>query len=236
MKRKVAFALAACLIAGGWNLSTGLAAQEQGAAETAPPQAVEGESAGQAVVPAPEKPGTAASTDQAEAEKEPAPVTGAFGIALGERFHPCMVEKVLGQEEKAYESREKEKRTGTRYQVVPRTANERFESYFVNTTEQGLIYSIQGESTEGGDEKACKKITGRIAELLEEKYGKARSKGLHGEWYAFRDMSVNDYRGIRLYANRCGTGRYTIVYSDDSARRRVLPAEEPKEPGESDGL
>jgi hypothetical protein len=47
---------------------------------------------------------------------------------------------------------------------------------------------------------------------------------MHGEWYSFRDMSRKMYRGVRLYANRCGSGRYSIVYSDDQAKLESMLA------------
>lgn len=165
----------------------------------------------------------AASAKEATPEKSAQPVTGAFGMTLGERFDPAMVAKVISQEERVYTGREKAKFKGTRYQVEPKAASEDFEKYWVDTTDQGIIYAIQGEYLQAGKGKECKKVTKRLATGLEAKYGKPRGKGMHGEWYSFRDMSRKAYRGVRLYANRCGSGRYSIVYSDDQAKLEPMP-------------
>jgi hypothetical protein len=36
-------------------------------------------------------------------------------------------------------------------------------------------------------------------------------------------MSVDHYRGIRLYANRCRRGFYQIVYGDDGVKMSPPP-------------
>jgi hypothetical protein len=47
-------------------------------------------------------------------------------------------------------------------------------------------------------------------------------------------MSVDHYRGVRLYSQRCRRGIYTIFYSDDAARDATAPA--PSEPTATSGL
>ena len=90
----------------------------------------------------------------ADAEKtveEPAkaPITGAFGITLGEKFAPYMVSKVLGQEDKTYKDRgeQKTEHTGTQYRVEPNVPNQYFNEYEVLTNKDGIIYSISGKQT-----------------------------------------------------------------------------------------
>ena len=166
--------------------------------------------------------GSPEEAQQQEPEKEPEPVTGAFGIPLGERFEPCMVSQVLGEEERTYRAADKSERKGTRYRVEPKVPNALFASYAVETTAEGIIYSIRAEF-EAEDKASRCDVTKRLAASLEDKYGTPRGKGSFGEWYAFRDMSVDHYRGIRLYANRCRRGIYSIQYNDDAARTAAPP-------------
>ena len=148
---------------------------------------------------------------------DPEPVTGAFGIRLGETFEPAMVATVIGQEEKAYRADDKSELSGTQYHVTPTQPDENFSAYSVATTAGGIIYAIHAEFRAPDKSSRCD-VSKEIAAKLEQKYGKPRGKVFSGAWYAFRDMSVEHYRGIRLYANRCDQGIYEIVYSDDSAR------------------
>ena len=55
-----------------------------------------------------------------------------------------------------------------------------------------------------------------------------------GEWYAFRDMSSELYRGVRLYSPKCRVGRYTIKYGDDNAKAEEAGSE--PEPSAAAGL
>ena len=155
-------------------------------------------------------------------EPEPQPVTGAFGIPLGERFDADLVETVLSREEKAYRGPDDTELSGTLYRVEPKARDEHFSVYTVATTEDGIIYSIRGEYAAPDATSRCE-VTRQLAASLEQKYGAPRGKGSFGEWYAFRDMSVEHYRGIRLYSNRCKRGIYEIVYSDDAARLAPAP-------------
>jgi hypothetical protein len=159
---------------------------------------------------------TGAETDS-EPEQAREPVTGAFGIPLGKRFEPCMVAEVLGEEERTYRGPDKTERIGTRYRVKPKVPNAHFTAYAVDTTSDGVIYAVGGEHEPEVRENKCA-VTKELAAALEAKYGKPRGKGGFGEWYAFRDMSVDHYRGIRLYANRCRRGIYSIVYGDDGVK------------------
>lgn len=170
-------------------------------------------------------------------EQAPQPVTGAFGIPLGERFDPCMVAKVLSQEEKTYRGPNKEERKGILYRVEPKVTNTLFNTYAVATTADGIIYLIRGDQEPVERKPACE-APKAVAAFLGAKYGKARDKGPAGEWYRFRDMSHRPYRGVRLHATRCGRGIYSVVYSDDGARLGApVPKLEPKsEPSETSGL
>ena len=152
------------------------------------------------------------------AEQALQPVTGAFGIPLGERFDPCMVAKVLSQEEKTYRGPNKEERKGVLYRVEPKVTNTRFNTYAVATTADGIIYLIRADQEPAERKPACE-VPKALATFLGAKYGETRDKGPVGQWYNFRDLSHRTYRGVRLHATRCGRGIYSIVYSDDGARR-----------------
>ncbi len=154
---------------------------------------------------------------------DPEPVTGAFGIPLGETFEPTMVATVIGQGNKNYRAADKSELTGTQYHVTPMRPDDYFSTYSVATTADGIIYEIHAEFRAPDKSSRCE-VTKEIAANLEQKHGKPRGKGSSGTWYAFRDMSVEHYRGIRLYANRCDAGIYEIVYSDDGVRQ-VPPRE-----------
>ena len=166
--------------------------------------------------------------------KEPEPVTGAFGIPLGEHFEPGLVAKVLGEKPVTYRTPDKSPRTGTRYLVEPKEPSIHFNAYSVDTTEDGLIFAVRGDYRP--EERASKcDVTKEIAASLEEKYGKPRGRSPYGHWYAFRDMSVKHYRGIRLYANRCRQGIYQIVYGDDGVKGPA-PVDEPEAEGDGGAL
>ena len=146
------------------------------------------------------------------------PVTGAFGITLGEKFEPYMVAKVLGEKEKTYKDRgeQKTEHTGTEYQVEPHVPNPYFSEYSVLTNKDGIIYSIIGKQISDKPVKRCED-TKKIAIYLMDKYGKPRGRGILGEWFAFRESLEGPYKGLRFYAQRCRNGLYSIVYSDDGA-------------------
>jgi hypothetical protein len=102
--------------------------------------------------------------------------------------------------------------------VEPKVPNPNFTSYSVSTTSDGTIYAIRGEY-EAPDRASKCDVTETLAAFLEQKYGPPRGRGAAGDWYSFRDESAADaFNGIRLYANRCARGGYTIVYSDDRVR------------------
>jgi hypothetical protein len=153
-----------------------------------------------------------------EPESQAHPVTGAFGIPLGERFKPAMVARVISESDKTYRGPGNAEINGTLYEVEPTAPDDHFRVYSVATTADGRIYAIRAEYRSPDKASRCA-VTKEIATALEEKHGKPRGKGFSGAWYAFRDMSVDHYRGIRLYANRCDQGIYEIIYSDDSVRQ-----------------
>ncbi len=167
------------------------------------------------------------------AEQAPQPVTGAFGIPLGERFEPCMVAKVISQEEKSYRGPNKVEAQGTLYRVEPKVPNTLFATYAVATTADGLIYAIRGDQEPAEPRPACE-APKALAAFLTTKYGKPSSVGPAGDWYGFRDRLRPNSRSVRLHATRCGRGIYSIVYSDDGVR---LGASAPKpEPSDTSGL
>lgn len=150
-------------------------------------------------------------------ETEPVAVTGAFGIPLGEPFAPGLVAKVLREEDHRYRGSDLSPRTGKRYWVEPRVPNPHFTSYAVDLTTDGQVYAIRAEHAAPDRASKCDVVSTLVA-FLEQKYGEPRGRGLNGEWYSFRDTTADSYKGIRLYANRCARGVYSIVYSDDRVR------------------
>lgn len=161
--------------------------------------------------------GTAPSEAQIET-RAPEAVTGAFGLPLGERFSPELVSKVLREAEHSYRGADRTQHKGVRYWVEPKIPNPNFTAYSVSTTSDGTIYAIRGEYDAPDRTSKCD-VTETLAAFLEQKYGPPRGRGAAGEWYSFRDGTAADgFKGIRLYANRCARGGYTIVYSDDRVR------------------
>ena len=169
-------------------------------------------------------PDEGAGQEQAVAEKDKAPITGAFGITLGEKFEPYMVSKILSQSEKVYKDRgeEKSEHTGTQYQVEPNVPNAFFTEYTVLTNKDGIIYSVIGKQVHPKPVNTCEE-TKQIAIFLLDKYGKPKGRGILGEWFSFRDSDEGPYKGLRFYAQRCRNGRYSIVYSDDGAMMQAAP-------------
>jgi hypothetical protein len=181
------------------------------------------------------KPAAAASTAPPEkptsVAKEPEPITGAFGMTLGERFEASMVAKVLEQQEQSYRGAEGQELKGTLFVVEPSQPDQHFQNYSVKTTDNGTIYAIQAdyqferEQVEEKQEKAkqtkelrstCKTAVKDIAAELRERYGKPRGMGWDGEWYVFRQTSESTDKRVRLFANRCRSGIYSIVYADEA--------------------
>lgn len=157
-------------------------------------------------------------------EHEAEPITGAFGLKLGGRFEPAMVARVISKKEHAYrDPKKKVEVKGTLYKVEPKAPSDAYNEYLVATTPDGIIYSISGVYADPRNESKCD-VTQRLAADLERKHGKPRGQGSFGNWYAFRDMSSDSYRGVRLYAPKCRSGRYSIVYSDDGV---MTPPEPP---------
>ena len=173
------------------------------------------------------------TTADPAAAAEPAPVTGAFGVPLGEPFEPCRVAEVLDEHPKSFTDRDGNVHEGSEFQVRPRVPNPHFDRYSVLTNEHGVVYSVQA-SFEDPQKKTRCEATRKLASLLEEKYGQPRGRSPAGDWYAFRDTRVDHYRGIRLTSNRCRRGLYSIEFTDDGAMDLV--PKPPIEPTDSTGL
>lgn len=97
------------------------------------------------------------STPATAADKAVEPITGAFGIMLGERFDASMVAKVLGKQEQSYSGQGGTKLKGTLFRVEPNNPDERFQQYSIKTTDEGFIYAIQGDyqyETESDDARS----------------------------------------------------------------------------------
>ncbi len=201
---------------------------------------------------APEKTETvkAPAVDKA-ADKAVEPITGAFGIPLGEQFETSMVAKVLGKQEQIYNGQAGAKLKGSLIRVEPGKPDGRFQQYSIKTTYDGLIYAIEGDyqykvepdeakpkgSGKGASkpgnrqpatamQKTCKAAVKTMAEELESRYGKPRGKGWDGLWFTFRQPSATSNKGLKLYGHRCRTGLYSIVYTDEirhQAREARLP-------------
>ncbi|MEA2078715.1 MAG: hypothetical protein U9P00_02445, partial [Pseudomonadota bacterium] len=128
---------------------------------------------------------------------------------------------------------------GTLLRVEPSQPDERFQRYAVKTTDKGIVYAIQGdyqfevEAAKGKQagkvkksrviRKRCKDVVKKLAEELEASYGKPRGKGWDGEWFSFRQLSDTSNKSLRLYAHRCRTGMYSVLYSDEKVQRGTLP-------------
>ena len=202
---------------GANNASTGQAVAEP-AGDTVVPQSAE--AAGEAQPPV-----VAAATDKA-----PEPIRGAFGIRLGESFEPSTVAQVLGEQKQGYRGRGGVELEGTLLRVEPSEPDARFQNYWVRTTDDGTIYAIaadyqfaveQGKGKQNKVKQArvvrstCKDAVKALAKELEARHGAPRGAGWDGEWFSFRDLSENSNISLRLYANRCRTGLYSIVYTDE---------------------
>ncbi len=209
-------------------------------------------SAAQPTAPAGAEPTTASTEDtgaKAEAEEKHEPITGAFGIKLGEPFKPSMVARVLKQKEQTYRGADGAEFKGSLFTVEPRDPDERFQRYAIKTTSDGMIYAIQAEyqfetdksmSEQGKPKrsrklrKTCKNAVKSQAKEFQVRYGEPRGKGWDGEWYAFRQLGEGTDKSLRLYANRCRTGLYSVVYTDQAllgiqakqAKRQQKPAKE----------
>jgi hypothetical protein len=171
---------------------------------------------------------TAAETADADTESaavsEPskAPITGAFGLTLGEPFADWMVAKVISQEETTtYRGKDEDRIAypGTLYRVEPHIPNPLFNEYLVTTNQHGIIYSIRARQDTAEKASTCD-LTREMGKYLIGKYGKPRGAGMLGEWYAFRDRLDGPYRGVRLFAQRCRNGRYEVHYSDEAALKQ----------------
>ncbi len=79
------------------------------------------------------------------ADKAVEPITGAFGIPLGEQFETSMVAKVLSKQEQIYNGQAGAKLKGSLIRVEPNKPDERFQQYSIKTTNDGLIYAIEGD-------------------------------------------------------------------------------------------
>ncbi len=187
------------------------------------------------------------------ADKAVEPITGGFGIPLGEQFETSMVAKVLGKQEQSYKGQGGIKLKGELLRVEPSQPDGRFQQYSIKTTYDGLIYAIQGDyqykvepdeakqdetkpkgSGKGASkpgnrqpatamQKTCKAAVKTMAGELETRYGKPRGKGWDGLWFTFRQPTDTSNKGLKLYGHRCRTGLYSIVYTDEKARRGTPP-------------
>ena len=166
------------------------------------------------------------------------PITGAFGIPLGEHFNASMVAKVLSKQEQTYSGQGGTKLKGGLLHIEPSKPDKRFQRYSLMTTGDGIIYAIHAEyqyevelarGKKSGQVKqagvirsTCKDAVKTLAKELETSYGKPRGKGWDGEWFSFRQFSDTSDKSLRLYANRCRTGMYSIIYTDEKAQRKIL--------------
>ncbi len=170
------------------------------------------------------------SAEEVKTTQTPNTINGAFGVFLGKHFASDMVKKIIDEEQHSYLGIHKTKLQGTLFQVEPNTPDPRFQSYSIKTTEDGLIYAIQADyqyeveparGKKAGKVKkqrniraTCKAAVKELAKELQDSYGKPRGKGWDGEWFSFRQITDTSDKSLRLYANRCRTGMYSIIYTD----------------------
>jgi hypothetical protein len=149
-----------------------------------------------------------------------------------------MVAKVLSEQEQTYRGPDGVELKGTLLRVEPSEPDTHYQQYSVKTTDDGIIYAIQGdyqfevEAAKGKQagkvkksrviRKRCKDVVKKLAEELEASYGKPRGKGWDGEWFSFRQLSDTSNKSLRLYAHRCRTGMYSVLYSDEKVQRGTL--------------
>lgn len=181
---------------------------------------------------------TASGVNQEQAtNRVTTPLSSAFGIALGKRFEPSMVTRVIDSQPHTLTGANGARLKGTVIQVEPQIVDDRFQNYRVKTTTDGIIYTIQAEyqfevePSQGkkmGQVKQakkvrsmCKQVVKDIALELEASYGEPRGKGWDGEWFSFRKLSDSEDTSLSLYANRCRTGLYSIVISDEKMLRKI---------------
>ena len=203
------------------------------ASDTVTPQPAGAE--GEAPIPA----ATTATEQAPAADKAPEPITSAFGIPLGKPFEPSMVAKVLDEQEQLYSGPGGMKLKGSLLRFEPSEPDERFQRYSLKTTGDGIVYAIRGDyqfeveaargkqagkvKTSRALRKQCKAVVKELATELEARYGKPRGKGWDGEWFAFRQSSDTANKSLRLYAHRCRTGMYSIIYTDEKVQRGTVP-------------
>ena len=149
-------------------------------------------------------------------DKAPEPISGAFGLTLGERFQPSMVAKVLSKEEQAYKGTDSQERKGSLLLIEPNKPDERFQRYSLKTSDDGVIYAIQGDY-QFEVEAASGKQAGKVKKS---RVVRKRCKGWNGEWFTWRQFSGTSFKSLRLYANRCRSGAYSILYSEEYARQK----------------
>lgn len=141
------------------------------------------------------------------ADRAVEPITGAFGILLGERFEVSMVSRVLSKQEHSYKGQGGTKLKGKLLLVEPGKPDERFQKYSIKTTEAGIIYAIHGDyqyevepdeaktdetrpqgkgkglgkpgnkTQANAIRKTCKAAVKAMATELESRYGKPRGQG-----------------------------------------------------------
>lgn len=223
--------------------------------QTAWVEAGEAQSAEQPATTAGAEPKAAADVtpdQKAPAQKVSEPITGAFGITLGEPFKPSMVARVISEQPQKYRRGDGTELEGGLIEVEPSQPDERFQRYAVKTTDKGLVYAIRAEYQFDLDQakaekdkkrstsfrKTCKNAVKSLAKELKARYGEPRGHGWDGDWYAFRQISENTDKSLRLYANRCRSGIYSVLYTDQAllgiqakqAKRQQKPVkEEPPE-------
>ena len=111
-----------------------------------------------------------AGEDAPPPEKALEPVTGAFGLTLGERFAPVVVAEVLGEEERSYMKADRSTGKATLYRIVPKAPDEHYNQYSATTNEAGLVYTIEGEFVPAEKESKCD-LAKSLVDELRAKYG-----------------------------------------------------------------
>ena len=151
--------------------------------------------------------------------------------------------KVIDKQPHKYRGPEGTQLTGSLIQVEPVQPDERFQRYAVMTTDKDIVYAIRAEyqfelekAKDDKDKakrstrfrKTCKNAVKSLAKEMEARHGKPRGRDMSGEWYAFRQFTENTDKSLRLYANRCRSGIYSVVYTDQALLG--IQAKPPKKP------
>jgi len=160
-----------------------------------------------------------------------------FGIQFGQHFDLSMVDSVIERQQHDGTGKPGSGLKGEIVQVIPLESDRRFQLYRLKTSQDGIIYAVIAEfqfevepalgkkmgRIKGARDvrRECKQQVKELALELEASYGKPRGKGWDGEWFSFRRLSESEDTSLSLYANRCRTGLYSVVITDEKLVKKL---------------